>query len=144
MTSTEELVVGLAQHLDAIGLARYSETGAYGAGSLPAIFFGGFPDTPGRALTIRQYDQSNARDNANADHYVQIRSRCESTDPLGADVMADALFDALHDRSHFTLPNGVGVKLCTRKIRGVADPDIGGRYSRPDSYIFTLDAKAST
>lgn len=143
-TNTTELVDAIARHLAALKLVRYEPTGAYKNGTLPAVFVGQLPDRPDDAVSIRVYDRSRDRDRDNPDWYVQLRFRRAGRDPRPVDDFADAVDAALDDRSHFTLPGGIGVKLCRCKIRGVSDPDDSGRWSRPDSYVFTLDAKAST
>lgn len=142
MTDRYAVFDGLAQHLADAGLARYTPDGPYPPGPLPAVFYLRHPDTPADAITIVIYDENHDRDDHNPDIYVQLRYRRAGTDPRPVDRLADAVFELLHDRSHFTLPNGIGVKLCRRKIAGMSDPDTSGRWSRPDSYMFTLDAKA--
>lgn len=145
MTDRVALFVGIAQHLADHGLVRYAPTGIYppaGPTDPPAAYYRQRPDTPADAVTITVYDENYDRDDGNPDVYVQLHYRRAGTDPRIVDQYAETVRETLHDRSRFTLPNGIGVKLCRRKIAGMSDPDTSGRWSRPDSYVFTLDAKA--
>lgn len=134
-----DLVVGLAQHLAALNLARYNETGVYPDAGLPAAFFGALPDKPDAAVLINVYNDDRERDDTSPDLYVQFRFRTPGRNPHATQALGDSVFEALHDRSTFTLPNGVRVLLCRRHITGPIAPDQNGRYTRPDSYRFTLN-----
>lgn len=133
------LVVGLAMHLEAIGVARYNESGIYSPTGLPAVFFGTLPDKPDAAILINTYNDDRDRDDESPDLYVQFRFRTPGRNPHTTPSLADGVFERLHDRSNFTLPNGVNVLLCRRKIVGPTAPDQNGRYTRPDSYTLTLN-----
>lgn len=143
MIDPGEFLDALARHLDAVGLARYSPTGAYGPGSLPAITWTLLPATLDAAVALTVYDEILDRDDHNPDVYVQMRWRTAGTDPRTTHAAADAASRALHDASHVALPGGLRVLLCRRKIRGVAEPDNAGRWERADSYRFTLNPPAS-
>ncbi|WP_027503247.1 minor capsid protein [Rhodococcus sp. UNC363MFTsu5.1] len=134
-----DLVVGLAEHLAAAGLARYSPTGIYTGEGLPAVFFGTLPDKPDTAVLINTYNDDRERDDDSPDLYVQMRFRTAGRNPHTTPRLADDVFEHLHDRSNFTLPNGVQVLLCRRHITGPNAPDANGRYTRPDSYTLTLN-----
>ncbi len=134
-----DLEVGLAEHLAALSLARYNADGIYTATGLPAVFFGQLPDKPDAAVLVNSYNDDRDRDDESPDLYVQFRFRTPGRNPHTTKALAESVFEALHDRSSFTLPNGVQVLLCRRHIAGPVDPDVNGRYTRPDSYTFTLN-----
>jgi hypothetical protein len=134
-----DLVVGLAQHLDTLGLARYHPDGVYPDGPLPAVFFGQLPDKPDAAVLVNVYNDDRDRDDTTPDLYVQFRFRTPGRDPRTTTVLGDSVFEALHDRSTLTLPNGVRVLLCRRTVAAPLAADQNGRYTRPDSYRFTLN-----
>ncbi|KHJ74658.1 minor capsid protein [Rhodococcus sp. Chr-9] len=135
---TTTLEDALAQHLADLGLARYEPTGMYGAAGLPAVFFGAMPDTPHDAIVINTYNDDRSRDDHNPDIYVQIRGRSAGRDPRAVDRLMDGLFDALHDTTR-TEWGSVRVLLCRRVVRAPRDPDANGRWTRPDSYVITVN-----
>ncbi|MCZ4557984.1 minor capsid protein [Rhodococcus maanshanensis] len=134
---------GLARYIAAAGLCRYSPTGVYPVDPLPAAVFGTFPDSPADAIGLRVYNESGDRDDANPDVYVQLRFRRAGKDPRPTDDFADAVKNLLHDRERFVLPGGIRVLLCRRVVTASTTPDASARYSRPDSYRLTLNAKAT-
>ena len=135
---TTDLEDALAQHLADLGLARYEPNGVYSATGLPAVFFGAMPDKPDTALVINTYNDDRSRDDHNPDIYIQIRGRSAGRDPRAVDRLMDGLFDALHDTSHAQWGD-VRVLLCRRTVRAPRDPDANGRWTRPDSYLITVN-----
>lgn len=135
---TTTLEDALAEHLADLGLARYNPTGTYTGLSLPAVFFGTMPDKPDDALVINTYNDDRSRDDHNPDIYIQIRGRSAGRDPRAVDRLMDRIFDALHDTSHQTW-GSVRILLCRRTVRAPRDPDANGRWTRPDSYVITVN-----
>ncbi|MGX6513257.1 minor capsid protein [Rhodococcus sp. SJ-2] len=135
---TTTLEGALAQHLAALGLARYEPGGIYSATGLPAVFFGAMPDTPDTALVINTYNDDRSRDDHNPDYYLQIRGRSAGRDPRAVDRLMDAIFDQLHDTTH-QMWGSVRVLQCRRVVRAPRDPDANGRWTRPDSYVITVN-----
>lgn len=136
---TNRLLSGIAEYLAASGVARYDPSGIYSATGLPAVFVGALPDTPAAALCLVCYDDSRVRDDWNPDLFVQIRSRAGTADPRPTDDLADQLFEVLHDRQHYVLPGGVRVQQSRRTLRTQPTADEAKRWSRADSYQFTLN-----
>lgn len=134
-----DLVVGLAQHLHALGIARYNASGIYAGSGLPVIFFGALPDKPDDAILINTYNDDRSRDDDTPDLSVQIRFRTAGRDPRSTSALADRVFEALHDTSHLTLPSGIRVLLCRRNVTAPIAPDANGRWTRPDSYMITVN-----
>lgn len=136
--ATTAVEAALAQHLATLGLARYTPTGVYTGTGPPAVFFGAMPDKPDDALVINTYNDDRSRDDHNPDIYIQIRGRRTGRDPRAVDDLMDALFDALHDATHQQW-GSVRVLQCRRTVRAPRDPDANGRWTRPDSYVITLN-----
>ena len=135
---TTALEDALARRLHALGLVRYEPAGVYGAGTLPAVFFGTMPDKPDAAILISTYNDDRSRDDDTPDYYLQIRGRRAGRDPRAVDHLMDAIFEAIHDTSHETW-GSVRVLLCRRVVRAPRDPDANGRWTRPDSYRITVN-----
>ncbi|GAA1395149.1 minor capsid protein [Catellatospora coxensis] len=91
---TSRLLVGLAQHLHAAGVATYRATGAYQTNEI-GIFFRKIPQSPDRFVSLAEYPLGTTLQGM-ADHLtgVQIRLR-GTTDPRVCDDLADAIFDEL-------------------------------------------------
>ena len=137
-TTTTRFVDGIARYLMAQGIVRYGLP-APPPGPLPAVYLSGLPATPDGAVSIIVYDERFDRDDQNPDVFCQFRWRTAGKDIRTTDDLADAAKAILHDMSHVTLPNGVVVALCRRRIRGLTVPDDNGRYERADSYQFILN-----
>lgn len=130
---------GLARYLADAGLVRYSPTGVYPAGGLPAVVFGAMPDAPADVVAINVYDDSRDRDDWNPDVYVQLRFRTAGRNPSTTDDLGDGVFNELHLLDHTVFPGGVRLLIARRVIRAPHDQDAAGRYSRPDSYRLTIN-----
>lgn len=141
--TTSQAVDGISRLLSEAGLARYSPTGAYSAGPLPAVFSGKLPPAPAAAMSIRVYDERRDADDDNPDLYVQIKVRLPGGDIRAVDDLMDAIRARLHRKSRFALPGGVRVLQCSRKVRGLTEPDANDLWTRPDSYMFTLEANGT-
>jgi Bacteriophage minor capsid protein len=136
---SNRLLSGIAQYLASAGVARYSATGAYTGTGLPAVFTGALPDAPAAAICLVVYDDDRDRDDWNPDLYVQIRARAGTADPRPTDDLSDLIFDTLHNAEHYLLAGGQRVLLSRRTIRTQPTMDDAKRWSRADSYRFTLN-----
>lgn len=136
--ATTAVEAALAQHLADLGLARYTPTGVYTGTGPPAVFFGAMPDKPDDAIVINTYNDDRSRDDDNPDYYLQIRGRRAGRDPRAIDQLMDAICREIHDASHQTW-GSVRVLLCRRVVRAPRAPDANGRWTRPDSYVITVN-----
>lgn len=131
MTVTGDVITGVAQLLDAAGIATWRPTGAYLAGET-AITVGLLPPRPARALALTVYGSSD--DPHLADSLVQLQVRTRgSSDPRDVDVLADLVFDELHGRTGFDL-DGVPVIEAHRESWASLGIDENGRWERSDNY----------
>lgn len=97
------------------------------------IFRGVMPDTPERALGITAYPVADD-DTTNAITGVQIRMRA-GRDPDAIDDMADAVWDALHNRQHYDC-GSVRVALSWRQSQAWIGQDAHGRMELTANYYF--------
>lgn len=130
----------LARHLASVGIGQFEESGVYKRFIPPAIYFGVIPDEAGYALAINQYAQSTqgGRITSTPALFVQIRARGDRH-PHSPGKILDRIYQELHDQQRFTLDNSTRVLLCIRHLRGTEEQDTQGRWTRADSYTFTLN-----
>lgn len=132
MTYTSSLLDGIAGLLQEAGVGTFSpdfviEDPATG------IFRGVMPDQPDRAIGLTAYPVEDS-DNTNAITGVQIRMRA-GRDPDAIDDLADAVWDALHNRRHYEA-NGVHVALSWRQSQAWIGQDAHGRMELTGNYYF--------
>ncbi|AEV51981.1 phage tail terminator protein [Prescottella equi] len=136
--TSDELEAALAQRLHDMGLADYQPTGAYPTNlTVPAVFFGSMPDKPNGAVLINVYNDDRERDPHTPIYLVQLRFRSISGTRRDTERMANWTFSALDDRVNERSNSQWGairVLHCHRHLRAPAEPDMNGRWSRPDSY----------
>lgn len=97
------------------------------------IFRGVMPDTPERALGLTAYPVVDD-DTTNAVTGVQIRMRA-GRDPDAVDDLADAVFDALHNRRQYRI-NGVYVALSWRQSQAWIGQDVQQRMELTSNFYF--------
>lgn len=130
----------LAKHLATAHIGQYNPKGVYKTYTPPAIYFGTIPDEAGYAITINQYNQitHTGRLTSTPAMYVQFRVRGDKH-PHSPGRILDRIYQELHDRDSYQLDNGTTVLLSTRHLRGPEEQDTQGRWTRADSYTFTLN-----
>ncbi|MFJ4847537.1 minor capsid protein [Streptomyces sp. NPDC088733] len=101
MGYTSDLVAGLAQLLDDAGIGAYRPNGPPFTVGDTAIVLGNMPAAPDRVICLNPYpvEDTGMPETITA---VQFRIRC-GADPTDVLDLADAVFDALDNRSRFTL-----------------------------------------
>lgn len=100
------------------------------------IFRGVVPDTPERAIGITAYPVEDT-DLTDAITGVQFRMRAGRA-PDAIDDMADAVFDALHNRRHYVV-NGVSIVLSWRQSQAWIGQDAHGRMELTSNFYFRTD-----
>lgn len=139
MSWTEDLLTGLAVHLDAHGVGRWQPSGAYTAPSPPPITLRTLPDAFDRAYALGSYVEVEEEDAGLSDVTVgvQIRSR-GTTDPDTVEEVADAAWELLHGARMLTLGSGAGAvhtSLIYRRSTALLGVDRHGRYERSCNYF---------
>lgn len=132
------LIEDLARHLAGLGIGQWQDNGIYTTFTPPAIYWGIIPDEAGYSIGIHVYADDATRDDTTRDMYIQLRVRGDRH-PRSPGQILDRAFQALHDQSHYQLNNGTKVLLSRRTIRTEEERDANQRWTRADSYIFTLN-----
>ncbi|MEU6342222.1 minor capsid protein [Streptomyces sp. NPDC046977] len=101
MGYTSDLTAGLAQLLDDENIGAYRPNGPPFTSADTAIVLGNMPSSPDRVICLNPYPVEDTG-LSNAITAVQFRFRA-GADPAAVLDMADAVFDALDNREHFTL-----------------------------------------
>ena len=135
-----DLLPDLANHLAGQKIGQFNLRGIYKTFTPPAIYFGTIPDEAGYAIAINQYDTITnlGRDTSTPAIKVQFRARGDKH-PHSPGKILDRIYQELHDRDHFDLDNATTVLRCIRHLRGPEEQDTQGRWTRADSYTFTLN-----
>lgn len=133
-------VPDLAAHLATKRIGQYRPNGVYKTYSPPAIYFGALPDEAGYAIALNVYNfiTRTGRDTATPAVYVQVRARGDKHPHSPAEIL-DKVYQELHEHTNYTLDNSTRVLLSTRHLRGPEEKDTQGRWTRADSYTFTLN-----
>ena len=140
-----DLVTDLAAYLAGQQVGVWSADGIYPAGTVMPIYVGILPDEAATGIGLQVYSDDRARDDGTPDIRVQVRIRGDA-DPRPTGIgpaTADRIFILLHDRSNFTLDNATRVLLSRRHLRAPEERDETGRWTRADSYTFTLNPGGS-
>lgn len=134
----------LANELDVAGIGQFRIDGKYTTFTPPAVYFGVIPDEAGFAIAINQYDHITTlgRSTSTPALKVQFRARGGQHPHSPAQIL-DRIYQHLHERSHFDLDNATTVLHCTRHLRGPEEKDAQGRWTRADSYTFTLNPQGA-
>lgn len=104
------LLYGLAAYLDERGHGTYRETTPYSDTEV-GITVENVPQSPPQVVVLRPYGGAEADAKLGYDQpNIQIRVRGDE-DPRTSRDRAQAIYDDLHGRARFTLPNGVPVML---------------------------------
>lgn len=133
-------VTHLATHLAKIGVGQYRKDGIYKTYAPPAIYFGVIPDEAGFAIAVNVYNHitHSGRDTGTPAVYVQLRARGNKHPHSPAEIL-DRIYEHLHEQSNYQLDNATVVLLSARHLRGPEEQDKQGRWTRADSYTFTLN-----
>ncbi|MEV6413845.1 minor capsid protein [Kribbella sp. NPDC051718] len=136
MGFTTDLLTGLATRWHNAGIAVYQATGAYAANDI-AIVLGVPGQNPAAQIALAVYNNGDDATLSDSTPMVQVRFRGQNADPVGADDLADAVFD---DLQGFTgnLPNGIRVVFAKRNSTFPLGIDGNGRQERTDNYELTV------
>lgn len=140
-----DLVTDLAAYLAGQQVGVWSADGIYPAGVVMPIYVGILPDEAATGIGLQVYSDDRQRDDVTPDIRVQVRIRGDA-DPRPTGIgpaTADRIFILLHDRSNYDLDNATRVLLSRRHLRAPEERDETGRWTRADSYTFTLNPGGS-
>jgi hypothetical protein len=137
---TTDLLIGVAEALDAAAVGTWRASGIYVAGET-AIVIRVIPPEPERLITLAAYPVGPAAVQlADTVVGVQIRLRA-GVDPRDCDDLADAVYDLLHGASRLTW-TGIDVVQVRRVSYTSLGQDTAGRWERSENYY--VDAMRPT
>jgi hypothetical protein len=128
---TSRLLVGLAQHIAAAGIATWRPTGGYPASEI-GIIIRGIPTSPDRIITLAPYPVASTPGLADITQGVQVRVR-GTTDPRVAEDLGDAIFERLDSSGGLTL-GGIAVVDIYRQSYAALGVDGNGRWEMSHNY----------
>jgi hypothetical protein len=131
--TTTTITWAVAQLLADAGVGVWRTGGLYLASEV-GVFYGAIGAAPDRAVGVTVYAQTDDIVTGRKDRYVQVRYRGAKGAPNGADVLADAGFDALHGTYRTS-----GIARITRTSTAPLGADSNGRQERADNYQLILD-----
>lgn len=132
MSYTNDLLNGLATLLDDAAIGVFRPDGVIETGET-GLFRSVMPDQPDRAIAINDYPVADD-DTTNAITGVQFRMRA-GRDPDAIGDMADAVFNALHNRRHYEV-GGIHVALSWRQSQAWIGQDVHGRMELTSNFYF--------
>lgn len=142
MSNDVDVITGLAQLLDTLGIADYDPTGAYQTGDT-AVVFKTMPADPDRVVCLTAYTYANMPDWAVDQIHVQIRCRGARNQATDADVLAGAVYDQLHGRSGFDL-GAVHVDQMLQQSSVPMGIDDSDRWEQSANYVLDVSVPATT
>ena len=127
MSTTTDLMEGVAALLDAAGLGTWDPTG-YEPGTPTPIYLRTFPHTaPSRAIKVAHYPLTAFGWETDSLEGVQVVCRAPGPDPTPCDGLADQIRQALHDLQHVAM-GGTHVSLLTWQSGANLGQDANGRW----------------
>lgn len=135
MATTTDLLVGLAEHLDAAGVGTWSPSGIFPDG-VTAIVLRAVPPRPDRVVTLTAYTVVNAP-TGDAVQGVQVRTRAGGF-PTNVDDLDDEIYQVLHSAEGMVL-GGVKVHKAWRQSQSPMGVDGDGRAMNTANYYLLLD-----
>jgi hypothetical protein len=129
---TSSLLDGIGGLLQEAAVGIYSPDAVIGPDAT-GIFRGVVPDEPDRAIGMTAYPVADD-DTTNAITGVQFRMRA-GRDPDEIDDLADAVFDAFHNRQHYAC-GGIHVALSWRQSQAWIGQDAHGRMELTSNFYF--------
>jgi hypothetical protein len=128
-----DLLIGFAQLLAAAGLGTWTPSAGYPAGAT-GIVLDDTPETLDRAIQLSSYPVTEDTTFGGDDIGLQVIVRWGGADPLPSRRLDEQIFQALHGRSHFTLPTGLRITSCSRRSAASLGKDGSKRWSRSANY----------
>ncbi|GAQ52061.1 minor capsid protein [Streptomyces acidiscabies] len=133
MSYTSSLLDGIGVLLDTAGIGTFDPDHVFVEGET-GIFRSVMPDVPERAIAMTAYPVEDT-DLTDAITAIQFRMRA-GRDPDAIDDLADALFDALHNRQHYQVGGGIHVALSWRQSQAWIGQDAHGRMELTSNFYF--------
>lgn len=138
----ETIAEDLARFLAVEGIGQWSANGIYSSYSPPALYLGVLPDEAAYSIAVNVYSHdatdTQRGDTTSPEIRIQLRIKGDR-DPRTAQTIANRIYKALHERTHYQLDNGVTVLRSRRILRYEERGENNLVYYRVDSYSFTVN-----
>lgn len=131
MGFTSDLLAGVAQLLNADGVAVWNPSGAYADNEI-GIVIGPPSQKPPSLVALAVYNSSDSPALADSTVFLQVRSRAPDDDPRKAQDLDDGVFDSLQGLR--ATVNGVRVVYGKRNSSAPIGVDGSGRQERTSNY----------
>ena len=131
MGFTSDLLAGVAQLLDADGVAVWNPSGTYTDIEI-GIVIGAPSQDPPSLVALATYNNADASAASDSTVFLQARVRGADDDPRKADDLADAVFDSLQGLRKTV--NGIRIVYGKRNSSYSLGIDGNGRQERTDNY----------
>lgn len=140
---TDDLIVGLAEHLATAGIALWDPIGPYPANSAePVITRQQLPAAPDRAIAISPYVDSSGDSPSTADVLVAVQFRLRgTTDPATVTDPADDLRTLLHCAENVTV-GAIRLAVIWRQSSAPLGCDETGRWLRSENYYIRASRRS--
>lgn len=131
MGFTSDLLAGVAQLLDADGVAEWKPSGAYDDSEI-GIVIGPPSQSPPSLVALAVYNSSDDPAASDSTVFLQVRTRAPDDDPRKAADLDDGVFDALQGLR--ATINGIRVVYGKRNSSSPLGVDGTGRQERTSNY----------
>lgn len=142
MSTTGDLVDGIAGIIVAAGLATFNPNGVYQPTDT-GIFEKIMPAAPNRVITLTAVYQGDDITMPLGQVMVQVRGRGVPNKPRDVDDLLDPIFNILHGATYLTL-GSVTVIQMNRRVSTPMGMDDSKRWERVDQYYLDVDFPATT
>lgn len=139
MSTTSDLVTGLAQYLATAGLATYRADGTPYTSGETALYFNDMPASPDRVVALTAYATTDQAVVTLGAVRVQVRTRGLANDVLDVDTLADSIFTLLHGAVNLTFGTMHVVQILRVSSATLGMDDQSRRWMRSDNYHLDVD-----
>ena len=133
MTYDVDLVTAIAEMLDAANLSQWLPSGAYAPTGGPITVIRAVPDVGRDVVTLSSYPVLDSWGWDDHITGIQVRTRCQGTNPLSVDRLDDAIYLLLHGR-HGTELGGHRISKISRQSGASLGQDENKRWARSSNY----------
>ena len=138
----ETIAEDLARFLAVEGIGQWNANGIYKTYSPPALYLGVLPDEAAYSIAVNVYSHDTTdtqhSDTTSPEIRIQLRIKGDRN-PRTAQTIANKIYEALHERTHYQLDNGTSILRSRRILRYEERGESNLVYYRVDSYSFTVN-----
>jgi hypothetical protein len=142
MSTTRDLLTGLAQIIADSSIAVYDPVGAYAATDTGVVLMK-LPSTPDRVVALWAVPLTDGTMTPIGQTLIQVRTRGLPDQPLDTEDLGDAVFDLLHGIRNHPL-GSVNIIQILRKSSIPNGQDNSKRFERIDHFYADIDYPPTT